>query len=126
MRIIRQMALIFACVALGSCQQSLKVRVSGDVDQPVIEVENLKGACVEAISVEEVGQPNVTVWQVYSTQTCSRVRSYPYGVSPEGFVTRVEARALVNGKTYRMGVAGRGAIGWADYKVQGNRFEPAA
>lgn len=122
----RRALLVLACIGLASCQRSLIVRVVGDVDHPVIEVENLKGGCVEAIIVEEIGQPSVTVWQVHSTRACSSARSYPYGVLPEGFVTRVEAQPLEDGKTYQMAVAGRGAIGWAGYTVQGDRLEPSA
>jgi hypothetical protein len=114
-RAFRVISIAMLALMPAACSEFREVRISGDLDRPVVFVTRPGSsraipACVDWIAVFDAGRergPGSAVWRVRSaTDECVEIEAVIYGETPEGFVVDTPPGPLRAGTLYE--AAGHG------------------
>jgi len=92
--VIRRSILLTA-LALAGCSAMLDMRVSGELERPVVAFDGKRRACVDRLDVFADGARGQAVWSIETEgKNCIRLGQIIYGELPAGFVVLTPASTL--------------------------------
>jgi hypothetical protein len=88
-------SILLAALALTGCSAMLNMRVSGELERPVVAFDGKRRACVDRLDVFADGARGEAVWSIEAAgKNCIRLGQIVYGELPAGFVVLTPASTL--------------------------------